>query len=286
MRIIRRGMCCVALLSSALALSGCSTNPSTGREQLLLVSEDEVGTMGMQAAPELIKEYGGQIQSRAIRDYVNEVGAKLARHVEPEYKDIKWEYFVLDSDVINAFALPPGKVFMSRGLMAKLGSEAELAAVLGHEMGHITARHVSERLSQAMLVQGVAEGASAAVSGTEGAVGQLVPLVVGFGGQGYLLKFSRDQESEADSQGLKYMTKAGYDPRASLKVMQVLMGDDEGGRPPEFFSTHPDPERRYNDLQNLIQSHYQQPINNREFQTFAQRYRQRALNPLRPNAGR
>lgn len=278
---MRNFFCCVAVLSSALAFTGCTTNPSTGREQLLLVSEDQVSAMGMEATPALIKEYGGQIQSRAVREYVNEVGAKLARHVEPEYEEIKWEFYVLDSDVINAFALPPGKVFMSRGLMQQLNSEAELAAVLGHEMGHITARHVSERLSQAMLVQGIAETASAAVSGSEGGASQLVPLVVGFGGQGYLLKFGRDQESEADSQGLKYMVKAGYDPRAAMNVMRVLMQADEGGRPPELLSTHPNPERRFNDIRNLIQSQYPHTQNNPEFQTFAQRYRQRALNQLR-----
>jgi predicted Zn-dependent protease len=278
---MRNILCGVVILSSALALSGCTTNPSTGRDQLLLVSEDQVSAMGIEATPALLQEYGGQIESRAVREYVNNVGAKLARQVEQEFKDIKWEFYVLDSDVINAFALPPGKVFMSRGLMQHLGSEAELAAVLGHEMGHITARHVSERLSQAMLVQGIAEGASAAVSGSEGGVSQLIPLVVGFGGQGYLLKFGRDQESEADNQGLKYMVHAGYDPRAAMNVMRVLMRADESGRPPEFFSTHPDPERRFSEIQKLIQSQYSHTQNNPEFQTFAQRYRQRALNQLR-----
>ena len=276
MKFIYRSM---LVLTCALSLCGCTSNPSTGRDQLLLVSEQDVGQMGMQAAPELIQEYGGQIQSRAIRDYVSDIGAKLARHVEPEYKDIKWEFYVLDSDVINAFALPPGKVFMSRGLMVQLRSEAELAAVLGHEIGHITAKHVSERISQQMLVQGIAEGASAAV-GAEGAAGQLVPLVVGFGGQGYLLKFGRDQESEADNQGLKYMVKAGYNPEAAMNVMRVLMRADEGGRPPEFFSTHPDPERRLKDIQELIKNHYAFTQNNPEYQSFGPRYRQRALSEL------
>lgn len=270
----------VAVLSLTLSLCGCVSNPSTGRDQLLLVSEQEVGQMGMQATPELIREYGGEIQSRAIREYVNEVGARLARQVEPEFKDITWEFYVLDSDVINAFALPPGKVFMSRGLMAQLNSEAELASVLGHEIGHITARHVSERISQQMMVQGIAQGAGMAV-GSEGAVGQLVPLVVGFGGQGYLLKFGRDQESEADHQGLKYMVNAGYDPRAAMEVMRVLMRADQGGRAPEFFSTHPNPERRLNDIRSTIQKHYGFTQNSPDHQTYGERYRRRALAELR-----
>ena len=147
--------CTIALLtiSSMLALHGCSTNPSTGRSQLDLVSSDQVAAMGKQATPELIKEFGGEVKSADLRHYVTQVGRRLAKHVEPEYSEVKWEFHTLDSEVINAFALPPGNVFITTGLLSRLSNEAELAGVLGHEMGHITAAHVDERVSQQMLAE-------------------------------------------------------------------------------------------------------------------------------------
>ena len=268
------------LLSAALSIAACSTNPSTGRDQLLLVSEDEVSQMGVQATPELIQEYGGEIESAQVRQYVNEVGRKLAQQVEPEYKDIQWQFHVLDSDVINAFALPPGRVFVSRGLLEQLPNEAALAAVLGHEMGHITARHVSERISQQMLLEGIAQGASVAVSGSSGAE-QLVPLVVGLGGQGYLLKFSRDQESEADHQGLKYMVKSGYSPQGAAQVMRVLIRANQGGKQLEMLSTHPDPEQRLRDIQEAISTEFANTKGNPQYGLFPERYRQKMLAQLR-----
>jgi predicted Zn-dependent protease len=141
------------LTISTIALAGCSTNPSTGRSQLDLVSSDQVAAMGEQATPELIQEFGGEARSPELRRYVTNVGKRLAKQIEPEYKDIKWEFHTLESDVINAFALPPGNVFITTGLLSRLSNEAELAGVLGHEMGHITAAHVDERVSQQMLAE-------------------------------------------------------------------------------------------------------------------------------------
>jgi predicted Zn-dependent protease len=275
-----------SLFSILVFVCGCSTNPSTGRSQLDLVDSSQVAAMGEQAAPELIKEYGGQVESRELRNYVEGVGRKLARQVEPEYKDIKWEFITLDSDVINAFALPPGKVFVSRGLLDKLDNEAQVAAVLGHEIGHVTAEHVDERISHAMLVQGLATGASAAVGGGDGgSASQLVPLVVGLGGQGYLLKFGRSQESEADRQGLKYMTRAGYDPRGAADVMRVLIAADQGGARLEMLSTHPDPKRRLADVQELIRNEYSYTQDNPEYKKHADRVNEKARPYLRAASG-
>ena len=145
----------ITSLVVVLALAGCKTNPSTGRNQLILVSPDETAQMGVEAKPELIKEYGGEVRSPELRTYVEQVGRRLSRHVEDEFKSTPWEFITLDSDVINAFALPGGKVFMSRGLMQHLNNEAALAGVLGHEIGHVTARHIDERISHSMAVQGL-----------------------------------------------------------------------------------------------------------------------------------
>lgn len=226
--------------------TGCSVNPATGKSQLILVQSSELEAMGAEAAPVLVKEYGGQVPERELRRYVATIGSRLAERVEPEYEEIEWQFITLDSDVINAFALPGGRVFISRGLLERLSSEAEVAAVLGHEIGHVTGRHVDERVSQATAVElGLAGLGQVTESQIASVAGQLF-------GQGYILKFGRDQELEADRLGLRYMKESGYDPRAMLGVVKVLMESSEGGRPPEFLSTHPNPERRYEQVQKLL----------------------------------
>jgi predicted Zn-dependent protease len=263
-------------ISGCMPLIGCETNPSTGRSQLIVVSSEETAQMGEQAKPELIKEYGGEVESAQLRQYVAQVGKRLIRHVEPEYAGTKWEFITLDSDVINAFALPGGKVFMSRGLLEQLNSEAALAGVLGHEIGHVTAKHVDERISHSMIVQGLAGVGSAAVGGS-GGWAEVIPLVVGVGGQGYLLKFGRDQESEADRQGVKYMVKAMYDPTGMEDVVRVLIKASEGQEQWEMLSTHPDPKRRLTDVQQLIEKDYAFAVNNSQYRKFENRFDRDAL---------
>jgi len=271
----------LTLSAAALALPACSTNPATGRSQLILTNSEEVSAMGEAAKPELIKEYGGEVESRPLRQYVSEVGRRLARHVEPEYGDIKWEFITLESEIINAFALPGGKVFISRGLLEKLNNEAALAAVLGHEIGHVTARHVDERISQATLLSGLGQVAGAAAGGGESAAAQIVPLIVGMGGQGYLLKFGRDQERESDMQGMKYMVRAGYDPAGAADVMQVLIDASEGGRGWEILATHPNPESRLADVREMLRTEYAYTQNNPEFRKFEARFSREAAPHLR-----
>lgn len=274
---------CSALCLSLVIAAGCATNPSTGRSQFILPQiAAQTTEMGAAAKPELIQEYGGEVQSAQLRQYVQRVGERLARHVEPEYSDVQWDFTLLDSDVINAFALPGGHVFMSRGLMEGFTNEAQLAGVLGHEIGHVTALHVDERLSQAMLVQGVAEAASSVAGQSESAlVSQAVPVLVGLGGQGYLLKFGRDQEAEADIQGLKYMAAAGYDPAAMLEVLAILSEADQGGRPPEFLSTHPYPETRLETVRRLLRTEYSHTQNSDAYRKFQERFEREARPYLR-----
>lgn len=255
---------------------GCQTNPSTGRNQLIIVSAESTAQMGEQAKPEMIKEYGGEVKSKELRDYVTTVGHRLSRHVEKEFADIKWEFITLDSDVINAFALPGGKVFMSRGLMEKLDNEAALAGVLGHEIGHVTGRHIDERLSQSTVVQGVV-GVGGAVVGGSGGWAEIIPTVVGGVGQGYLLKFNRDQESEADRQGLKYMVKAFYDPMGMTDVMEVLITASKGNSQWEILSTHPDPEKRLAAVKELIKEDYEFTQGNPDYKKFKGRFDRDAL---------
>ena len=139
-----------------LISSGCSTNLATGQSQLNFISTQREIAIGSEASPKFLEEYGGEIPSTKIKQYVSDLGQRLA--AQSERPELPWEFHVIDSQVINAFALPGGKVFISRGLMAKMTNEAQLAGVLGHEIGHVTAQHVGQRMTQGLIVQGVAAG--------------------------------------------------------------------------------------------------------------------------------
>ncbi|RMH26559.1 MAG: hypothetical protein D6693_07050 [Planctomycetota bacterium] len=236
----------------AWLLGGCTTNPATGRRQFDLIGRQREIAIGEEAKREIAAQYGGPVDDPYMQSYVRGVGLSLVEHVEGDYGELPWEFTVLDSDVINAFALPGGKVFITRGLVVRLDDEAMLAGVLGHEIGHVTAEHADKQLSEKLAFSiGLAGAAVAAGSSDSDWVRAGVPLLVGVGGSGFLLKFSRNDELEADALGMRYMARAGYDPRALRDVMIVLEdasgrgGREAGGaRPPQIFSTHPYPETR------------------------------------------
>ncbi len=244
----------LALLLVLAPLSGCTTNTATGRSQLLAMSWEEEVRIGAEASPEFIQQGGGELPDEKVLAYVRELGGRLA--AESEMPDIEWEFHVLDSQVINAFALPGGKVFMSRGLMEKMTNEAQLAGVLGHEIGHVTARHGNERMTQALVAQGVilAVGIGGAVSDNEWM--QVLGVGTAVGGQLFLLKYSRSNESEADALGVRYMARLGYNPVGQVQVMEILRAAGGGGGGPEWLATHPAPETRIKDLESLILKDY------------------------------
>jgi len=263
-----------------LGLAGCTVNPSTGRSQFLLLSVEQAQALGEESKLEVVQQYGGELESAEVTSYVERVGRSMARFTEADYPDLPWEFTVLDSDVVNAFALPGGKVFASRGLLARLDNEAQLAGVLGHEIGHVTGQHVNERISQAILISGIVLGTSVAAGSSDSEWARVVPIVVGAAGTGYLLSFNRDQETEADEQGLKYMTAAGYDPAAMIELLEVLKGAGDGSRPPEFLSTHPYPETRIETVSRLLAGPYAYTQDNPAFRKFPDRYRRDALQHL------
>lgn len=247
-------------------LTGCKTNPSTGRSQFLIVSANETRQMGIEAKPQLIEEYGGEYPSQPLREYVAQVGSVLVTHVEPEYADVEWEFILLDSEVINAFALPGGKVFITVGLLSHFRNEAQVAGVLGHEIGHVSAQHVDERLSQTMAAQ-LGVGILGVATDSE-----LVTVGAGLLVSGTLLKFNRDQELEADRQGLKYMSRAYYDPIGMRQVLEVLRDASEDGRALEFLSTHPHPERRLYQVEEMLAEGYAFTQNNPAYGVFESRF--------------
>lgn len=239
------------LLAALLApLTGCVTNAATGKSSLNLISEQKEIAIGTDAEPQFIDENGGLVASASLRNYVTELGMELAAVSERPH--LPWTFNVLDSEVINAFALPGGKVFVSRGLIEKMTNEAQLAGVLGHEVGHVTAQHVNSRMSQALIIQGVAIGASVAGEVTDDDTLRVLGVGAGVGGGVYLLKFGRDQESESDMLGVRYMTRLGFNPYGQVQVMQILKEAQGDGGGPEFFATHPLPQTRIERLEDLI----------------------------------
>jgi predicted Zn-dependent protease len=242
-------------LVGALILTGCSTNPATGKTQLNVLGAEQEVAIGTQATPEFIRDYGGEVPSESIRRYVADLGHRLA--AVSERPGLPWEFHVLDSKDVNAFALPGGKVFITRQLLSLLDNEAQLAGVLGHEIGHVTAQHAGQKMTQALLIQGAAIGFG--VAGDYQDEDWLRVLGVGtqIGGTVYLLKFSRDQEDQADKLGVRYMARLGYNPVGQLQVMQVLEREAATKpHPPQFLSTHPLPKDRIKKLDQLIRERY------------------------------
>lgn len=246
----------LATLVLLLVVAGCKTNSATGRSQLIGLSIEREIALGAEAQPQFLGQNGGEIPSTEILNYVRGIGAQLASTVEPEYRDLPWEFHVIDSAQINAFALPGGKVFFSRGLMEQMSNEAQLAAVLGHEVGHVTGRHISEKVGQSTAAAvGVAIlGGAASISDND------YLKVLGVGAQAgsglYLLKFGRDQESEADALGTRYMAANGWNPVGMLQVMEILGKASKGNQNWEILATHPHPETRFARVEQIIKEDY------------------------------
>lgn len=245
----------VLVCSVALTCLGCSTNPATGKRQLNILSTSKEIEVGNEAVPGFIEGYGGNLPSETIQSYVSNLGHRLA--AVSERTDLPWKFTVLDSDVINAFALPGGKVFITRGLLSELENEAQLAGVLGHEIGHVTAQHVGQQMSRAIVLQTAVIGLGLANQHHNRDWMRVLGIGAQKGGSIYLLKFGRDQEIESDSLALRYMTSLGYSPMGQLQVMNVLNDDArQSSKLLEFVSTHPLPTTRIRHLEKQIGSDY------------------------------
>jgi predicted Zn-dependent protease len=225
-----------AALAAAIA---CATNPATGKRQLMLVSEAQEIAMGKEADQEAVAAYG-LYPDQKIQAYVDRLGKRLA--AASERPSLPWSFKVVDDPAVNAFALPGGYIYVTRGIMAHLGSEAELAGVMGHEIGHVTGRHSAAQMSKQQLAMG------GLIVGM--AVKPELQQFAGLAQQGLgllFLKFGRDDENQADDLGIRYMTRVSYDPREMLGVFGVLDGVTRaagGGRMPDWLSTHPSPGNR------------------------------------------
>ncbi len=276
------------LLIGMLLMSciGCTTNPATGKKSFTLYSWEWEKEAGASAAAGLAEQFGGEVDSVIPSQYVREIGMKLVTGIEEGVPDLDWEFTLLNTDVINAFALPGGKVYFTRGLAEKLDNEAEMAGVLGHEIGHVTARHGNQRVSKQVGFNALLTGAAVAVGVSDSdsdvrKYGQLALPGLAIGGNLVILKYGRDEESEADMLGMRYMERAGYDPSGQMRVMEVLLENSGGSRTPEFLATHPHPESRIEDIKDLLSSQYAYTQNNPEYELRHAQYEQKMLLPLR-----
>lgn len=281
--VSRRRPAALLLLAAAASahLGGCETNPATGKSQFLINSRDQEIAMGDEASPQLVNEMGGELNDPQVRAYVIEVGRKLAATTEADNPTLPWSFTVVDSDIINAFALPGGRVFISRGLLRRMTNEAQLAGVLGHEIGHVTARHINDRmLNTAIAGAAVSVAGSILTEGVGGPVGDIAPKALELGGQTIVLRYGRRQELEADALGMRYMTRAKYNPAAQRQVMEILeqsIGTDAGS---EWFSTHPYPKTRIEQIDRLLASDYASVAKDPAYQLKAEEFVRRCRGRL------
>jgi predicted Zn-dependent protease len=234
-QLAKPGVFCLPLLW----LAACAINPATGERQLSFMSEGQEIEMGIAADPDIVASMG-LYPDEELQVYVQDLGARLAG--QSERPDLPWTFRVLDDPLINAFALPGGFIYVTRGILAHFESEAELAGVLGHEIGHVTARHSVNQISRAQLAQiglGVGMILAPELQPFEALANTSMQLL--------FLRFGRDDERQADQLGVRYMSRLGYDPHQLGGVMAMLgqtSASGGAGQMPEWLSTHPNPDNR------------------------------------------
>jgi beta-barrel assembly-enhancing protease len=252
----RLGMAAVIAISTiVMYLASSEDNPVTGQTQYVSLSVDQEIALGLQAAPELAQQFGGLDPDRQAAALVEEIGQRLVRSSPASNSPYEYDFHLLaDSQTINAFALPGGQIFITRALFDQLETEAELAGVLGHEIGHVVGRHSAEQIAKAKLTEGLAGAAVIATydpQNPSSAAGAQIAAVIG---QIINMRWGREHELESDFLGVCFLDDAGYDPAALIRVMQVLAGSREGPSPPEFFSTHPNPDNRIQRIEEAIRN--------------------------------
>jgi predicted Zn-dependent protease len=232
--------------ASLFIISNCARNPVTGKKEVVLMSEAQEIEMGKAADPEVIQQFG-LYEDSSLQNYINNMGQRMA--AISHRPNIEYHFRVINSEVVNAFAVPGGYVYFTRGIMAYLNSEAQFAGVLGHEIGHITARHsIKQQRNQVFAQVGLIAGMI--ISPELARFGEAASQGLGL----LLLKYGRDAERQSDELGVDYSAKIGYDPQYMADFFQTLERQSaESGNEelPNFLSTHPSPEERYATVKKL-----------------------------------
>lgn len=231
-------------------MTNTQVNPITGEEQHVSISPEQEVAIGLQSAPQMAQQHGGLHPDQAAQDHVDRVGARLINNTIARSSGYNYEFHLLaDPNVMNAFALPGGQVFITAALYAKLENEDQLAGVIGHEIGHVIHRHGAERMAKMDLTNGLT-GAAVIASGdynTQQAAQMIGNLIN--------MKYGREQELESDDFGVRLMMESGYDPRQLKGVMDILESGSGGGAKPEWQSTHPSHDNRRETIEESIEKY-------------------------------
>ena len=254
----------VAVIAAVMAIGGyffstrSEVNEVTGERQRVALSREEEVALGLQSAPEMAAQFGGLHPNQEAQALVDRVGQKIVAANLPG-TPYRFDFHLLaDAQTVNAFALPGGQIFITAALFDRLETEGQLAGVLGHEVGHVVGRHSSEQMASAMLTRGLANAGGALLydPSDPSMAAQLPALVAQF----TEMKYGRDDELESDRLGVRFLGQAGYDPRAMVRVMEILGEAGGGARQPEFMSTHPDPGNRVARIEAAIAETYPQGV--------------------------
>jgi predicted Zn-dependent protease len=265
----RRHFLWLLSMSAAGAAVGCATSPVTGRSQLMLVSEEEEIQIDRQHSPFQFSADYGQLQDKALNDYVRGVGQKLAAGTHRTH--MPYSFRGVNATYVNAYAFPGGSIACTRGILLSLGNEAELAALLGHELGHVNARHTAQQMSKGKLTNTIVGGFSVAAGAVAGGLGQLAGTLGSIGAGALLASYSRDNEREADALGMEYMVKAGYGPKGMVGLMDMLqnLSKTKPGAIELMFATHPMSDERY---QNAVKNSQTKYASSQNLPLYRERY--------------
>ncbi len=254
-RLIFAGV--IALIAFVSFLSTRSTNPVTGQTQYVALTPAQEIALGLQAAPQMAAEFGGLHPDTDAQALIDAIGARLVANGPATEAPYQFDFHLLaDPNVVNAFALPGGQVFITAALFNKLETEGQLAGILAHEIGHIIERHGAERLAKERLTAGLVGAAAVAGSDPDNPLGGSSAMLAAAVGKLINMRYGREDELECDMWGVRLSAAAGYDPHAMIRVMEILDEAAKGPRPPEFLSTHPDPGNRIERIRATIKREF------------------------------
>lgn len=250
----------IAILIAAVSLVSywCSTeqNEFTGEEQRVSMTVDQEIALGLQAAPEMAAQYGGLHPDQEAAASVKAIGQRIVQQTKAGETPYQFDFHLLaDDQTVNAFALPGGQIFITAALLSRLENEDQLAGVLGHEIGHVVARHSAEQLAKAQLTQGLTGAAAIAMYDPETG-SQSGAVVAAMVGKLLNMRYGREDELESDRLAVRLTGESGYDPRAMIGVMRILEAASGGASGPEFTQTHPNPGNRIAEIERAIQEEY------------------------------
>ena len=256
-KLTRRDFLWLATVSTAGVVTGCATNPVTGQRQLMLVSESGEISADQQNSPHQFSSDYGAVQDQALNNYVAQVGSALSG--VSHRSNMPYTFRAVNATYVNAYAFPGGSIAATRGILLELKNEAELAGLLGHEIGHVSARHTAERMSKGMILSGILTGAVIYSESRGGDWTDVVNIGGQFAAGALLAHYSRDDERQADALGMEYMAKAGYNPEGMVGLMEVLVGlsDHKPSAIEMMFATHPMSDERLQTARDKTSVDYQ-----------------------------